>query len=129
MKCINCKKDVDPNDPNKFIEKYIQGNGNCFPIITYTEEKIIFDASEISPGESEKTCLDYGKSIFYGDYQCSTKPSNTFYVLNNEENTGVVEYCDRACSTCNGEKNSFTQDTNCIECSDGYFKTEFNVAW
>ena len=124
MKCINCKKDVDPNDPNKFIEKYIQGNGNCFPIITYTEEKIIFDASEINPGESEKTCLDYGKSIFYGDYQCSTKPSNTFYVLNNEENTGVVEYCDRACSTCNGEKNSFTQDTNCIECSDGYFKTE-----
>ena len=124
MNCISCKKEVDPSDPNKFIEKHIQGNGNCFPIITYTEEKIIFDVSEIYPGENRKTCLDYGKSIFYGEYQCSAKPLNTFYVLNNEENTGVIKYCDDACSSCHGEKNSITQDTNCIECSEGYFKTE-----
>lgn len=124
MNCIGCKKEVDPNDPNNFIEKYIQGNGNCFPIISYTKEKIIFDVSDINPGESETTCLDYGKSIFFGEYQCSIKPLNTFYVLDNEENTGVVEYCDDACSSCNGEKNNITQDTNCIECSEGYFKTE-----
>ena len=124
MNCISCKKEVDPNDPNNLIEKYIQGNGNCFPIIIYTEEKITFDVSDINIGESEKTCLDYGKSIFFGEYQCSSKPPNTFYVLDNEENTGVVKYCDGACSSCLGEKNSITQDTNCIECSEGYFKTE-----
>ena len=74
MNCISCQKEVDPNNPNNFIEKYIQGNGNCFPIITYTNEKIIFNISEINTGEIEKTCLGYGKSIFYGEYQCRSKP-------------------------------------------------------
>ena len=124
MNCVTCKKEIDPNDSNNLIEIYIQVDGNCFPIITYSNEKIIFDASEINSGEIEKTCLDYGKSIIYGEYQCIIKPLNTYYVLNNEENTGVIEYCDDACSTCNGEKNILSQDTNCIDCSIGYYKTE-----
>ena len=122
MNCLTCKKDIDPNDSNNFIEKYIQGDGNCFPIITYTQEKIIFNISEINTGEEEKTCLGYGKSIIYGEYHCIYKPTNSFYVLNNAENTGVIEYCNEACNSCIGKK--IGQDTNCIDCSDGYFKTE-----
>ena len=124
MNCLICNKDIDPNDSTKLIEKYIQGNGNCFPIITYTTEKIIFNISEINTGEEEKTCLSYGKSIIYGEYECIEKPLNTFYVLDNEENTGVIEYCDEACNSCIEKKDIITQNTNCIDCSDGYFKTE-----
>ena len=123
MGCINCKKDVDPNDSNILIEKYIQYDGNCFPIILYTQEKIIFNISEINTGEIEKTCYDYGKTIIYGEYHCISKPSNTYYIINNEENTGVIDYCDISCSSCNGAKNMITLDTNCIDCSEGYFKT------
>ena len=124
MSCLTCKNKVDPNDSNNLIEKYIEMEGNCFPIITYTNEKIIFNVSEINSEEIEKTCLDYGKSIIYGEYHCISKPSNTFYVLNNEENTGVVEYCDEACNSCNGKKDILNDETNCIECSEGYYKTE-----
>ena len=124
MNCLTCKKEVDPNDSNNLIEKYIQVDENCFPIITYTNEKIIFNISEISSEENEKTCLDFGKSIKYGEYQCIIKPTNTFYVLNNGENTGVIDYCDESCETCNGGKNLINEDTNCIECSAGYYKTE-----
>ena len=124
MNCLICKKDIDPNDSTKLIEKFIQGDGNCFPIITYTTEKIIFNVSEIYEGEERKTCLDYGKSIFYGQYECNEKPTNTFYVLDNEENTGVIEFCDESCNSCHGKKDNITQDTNCIVCSERYFKTE-----
>ena len=82
MNCIICKKDVDPNNSNNLIDKYIQGNGNCFPIITNTQEKIIFNISEINTGEIEKTCLEYGKSIIYGEYQYIPKPTVYFYALN-----------------------------------------------
>ena len=68
MGCINCKKDVDPNDSSILIDKYIQIEGNCFPIIIYTQEKIIFNISEINTEEIEKTCYDYGKTIIYGKY-------------------------------------------------------------
>ena len=124
MNCLTCKKEADPNDSNNLIEKYIQVEGNCFPIIKYNNEKITFNASDTDSEKMEKTCLDYGKSIIYGEYQCNTRPSNTFYVLNNEENTGVVEKCDEACNSCNGKKDTINDDTNCIECSEGYYKTE-----
>ena len=124
MNCLACKKKVEPNDSNNLIDTFIQVEGNCFPIIIYTNEKIIFNISEINSVEFEKTCLDYGKSIIYGEYQCITKTQNTFYVLSNEENTGVVEYCDDSCNSCNGKKDIINEDTNCIECSEGYYKTE-----
>ena len=124
MNCLKCAKDEDPDDPNIFIENKILLEANCFPIIEYTEEKITFDISEISTGESEKSCLDYDKSIIYGDYQCITKPTNSYYVLNNDDNTGVLKYCDNACATCNGGKIWLIPDTNCITCAEGYYKTE-----
>ena len=51
MNCISCNKGVDPYDSNNLIEKYIQVEGNCFPIITYSKEKIIFNISEINHGK------------------------------------------------------------------------------
>jgi len=87
--------------------------------------KYILDTSINDSEENIKSCHDYSKTIFYGEYKCSNhKPFNTYYVLNNDQNTGIIKYCDEACSTCNGQKNVVTQDTNCILCKDGYFKTE-----
>ena len=124
MNCLTCKKIEDLNNSNNLIENKIQLEGNCFPIISYTEEKITFDISVLETGETEKSCLDYSKAIFHGQYKCINKELNYFYVLNNEQNTGVVKSCDIACANCNGEKNEITQDTNCINCAGGYYKTE-----
>ena len=124
MNCLTCKKVIDPNNSNNLIENKIQLEANCFPIITYTAEKITFDITILNIGETEKSCLDYSYVIVYGQYKCITKKNNYFYVLNNEKNTGVVKRCNEACATCNGEKNEITQDTNCITCTEGYYKTQ-----
>ena len=124
MNCIQCKKEPDSTNPSHLIDKYIQNEGNCFPIITYTNEKILFNVSEINTAEMIKSCLDFGKGIKYTEYKCISKPSNTYYVLDNEENTGIFQYCDVACSSCNRGKNLITLDTNCIDCTTGYYKTE-----
>ena len=124
MNCLKCEKVVDPNDSNNLIENKIQIEGNCFPIITYTEEKIIFDVTELNIEQTQKSCFDYGKVIIYGEYQCKEKLDNYYYVLNNDQNTGVVKKCDISCSSCNGGKNTLTGDTNCINCADGYYKTQ-----
>ena len=124
MNCLKCTKGEDPNDSNNLIENKIKVEGNCFPILTYTEEKIIFDIKEINIEQNEKSCLDYGKVILHGEYQCITKQDNYYYVLNNNENTGVVKKCDISCASCNGDKNTLTGDTNCIKCADGYYKTQ-----
>ena len=124
MNCLTCAKGEDPNDSNNLIENKIQIESNCFPIMTYTEEKITFDISKLGTGETEKSSLDYSKVILYGTYKCITKQDNYFYVLNTDENTGVVKQCDISCATCNGEKNAITQDTNCITCAEGYYKTQ-----
>ena len=119
MNCLTCKKDINTNDENTIlIDSY------CFPIKAYTEEKIIFDISVLNIEETEKTCLDYGKAIIQGEYKCITKESNYYYVLSDNENTGIIKKCDEACESCNGEKNQITQDTNCINCVEGYYKTE-----
>ena len=129
MNCLKCKKEKDPNNGNILIDKYIFINDNCFPFETYTENKIIFNIADITMNsnlnENLKTCLDYNLSIFYEQYECIEKPENTYYVLDNEENTGVIKECNEACSTCNGEASSV--DTNCIICKEGYFKTEDSV--
>ena len=124
MNCLKCEKGIDSEDSNNLIENKIKIEGNCFPIITYTEEKIIFDIAELSLEEIEKSCFDYGKAILNGEYQCIEKEENYYYVLNNDENTGVVKKCDIACASCNGDKNILTGDTNCINCASGYYKTQ-----
>ena len=86
--------------------------------------KIIFDISELNIGEIQKTCLSYGKAIKFGEYKCISKPENYYYVLNNEENTGLIKQCDISCETCQNGKSELTGDTNCITCKMGYFKTE-----
>ena len=124
MNCLKCKKGEDPNDSNNSIDNQIQIDNNCFPIITYTNEKITFDTSDMSSGEIEKSCFDYGKAIIPGKYECIEKPTNYFYVVQDDNNTGVIQLCDEACSTCNWGKNNLTNNTNCINCTEGYFKTQ-----
>ena len=124
MNCLTCKKGVDPSNSNNLIDNQIQIEGNCFPIITNTEEKINFDITDLSIGETEKTCLEYGLSIIFGEYKCISKPENSYYVVNNNENTGVIKLCDISCATCNNGKIISTGDTNCITCKEGYFKKE-----
>ena len=111
MECIQCKD-----------ESMIKNEQNCFPIIIYEENKIIFNVSEIDHMKENGTCLYFNKSILYNTYECIPKPDKTYYVLTNEHNTGVVKYCNPACDSCFGEGN--LQDTNCLKCSEGYFKTE-----
>ena len=88
MECLECK------DSNIQVEK------NCFPIMEYGEKKIVFDIAEIEPGIGIGSCLNFGLSIFNGEYKCITKPENTYYVLNGSMNTGVIKYCHEACKTC-----------------------------
>ena len=84
MNCLKCKKGEDPNDSNNSIDNQIQIDNNCFPIITYTNEKITFDTSDMSSGEIEKSCFDYGKAIIPGKYECIEKPTNYFYVVQDD---------------------------------------------
>ena len=124
MNCLKCKKEADPNDSNNLVDNHILIESNCFPILLYTAEKITFDISYLSTGETEKSCHSYGQAIIYGEYKCISKPTNYYYVLNNEENTGIINICDISCTTCNEGKNILTGNPNCLTCSNGYFKTE-----
>ena len=132
--CLICSEKENYNDINQIInmnclkckreDEYIKIDSNCFPILTYSDEKIIFDITELNTGEIQKTCLSYGKAIIFGEYKCISKPVNYYYVLNNEENTGLIKKCDNSCATCENGRNDLTCDTNCLTCESGYFKTE-----
>ena len=100
----------------------IKNEDNCFPVISYSKTKISFNISEIDPDTKIGNCLYFSKSIFYGEIECIPKPEHTFYVLNNEDNTGVIKNCSIACDFCLGDYT--VQDTNCLNCSSGYYKTE-----
>ena len=119
MNCLECKK--DEND----LDKYIKVNNNCFTISDYAEDKINFDTSLINLNDDNKikTCLYYNLSIIYGEYECKTKPTNSYYI-NTENNYGIIKLCDTSCATCNEGKDTLTGNTNCLTCSDGYYKKE-----
>ena len=111
MECLSCK---DSNAMIKF-EK------NCFNIIQYDENRIIFNITEMKSNEIG-TCLYFNKSIYNGKYNCIDKPEHTYFVLNGSDNTGVIKNCSISCKSCYGESNNET--TNCIECAEDYYKTE-----
>ena len=116
MECITCK------DYNSSQKTMIKIDNNCFNIIQYDESKIIFNISEMQQ-DILGTCLFFKKAIYYDNYECIDKPNNTYYILDSsDENTGVIKNCSEACDTCLGEGNN--QNTNCIQCAQGYFKTE-----
>ena len=108
MKCLTCKNGMIKNEEN------------CFPVEEYESNKITFNINEIDSSKTIGTCLDLNKAIFYETYECISKPSNTYYVISNEDNTGVIKNCDIACDECHGEKTE--EDTNCINCASGYSK-------
>ena len=120
MNCLECKKNTDGSDI------YIKVEKNCFAFIDYEQDKITFDTSLINtkPSDKVKTCLNYELSIFYGQYECKSKPTNSYFIKNNGDNTGIIEYCDTACATCDEGADILTGNTNCLTCSDGYYKTE-----
>ena len=120
MQCIQCKKEF--NQYYILEETMIQIENNCFPIVEYSKEKIIFNISELSLGKIYGSCLDFNLSIRYQKYQCIPRKIHTFYVLNNINNTGIIKDCDIACNTCFDEGN--TNNTNCLSCNSEYFKTE-----
>ena len=70
----------------------------------FSDNWISFELTETNSGESEKNCLDYGKAIIEGQYQCIEKPENSYYVISGDDNTGVIKLCYIACSTCNSGK-------------------------
>ena len=130
--CLSCNEEEERDSEGKLInmkcteckdkDQMIKNEGNCFPIITYINSSIVFNISEIDPNNILGNCLYFNKSIFYGESECIDKPINTFYVLNDSENTGVIKKCDIACNSCYGEK--INNDTNCIECANDYYKIE-----
>ena len=72
---MKCEKCLDQESIEKTMIKYEE---NCFNIIEYEQNKIIFDISEINPDKEFGTCLDFGKSIFYNSYECISKPAHIF---------------------------------------------------
>ena len=94
-------------------------------IIQYNESKIFFNISEIEPNSNHLgTCLHFGKAIYFGEYKCIDKPNNSYYVLNNDENTGVIKNCQEFCNNCPNE------NINCLECPNECVKSkeiEINV--
>ena len=119
MGCSSC------NDSFIFVKiSTSEFDGFCFPKIVYEENKITFDISEYDSANTEGSCFYFQKSIFYGNNSCSEKPPRTYYKINNEHNTGIIEYCNIACSSC--DKREEEGNTNCIDCSNGYFKTEYS---
>ena len=121
MQCNECKQNL-PIDNSNATPLMIQNEGNCFPVIEYSQNKIRFNITEIDPEINIGTCLDFNKTIFYGEEICKPKPDKTFYVLNNNENTGVIKNCSDACDYCLGDYTS--GNTNCLNCSFGYYKKE-----
>ena len=128
--CLNCLSGKELGDTGNLInmkcsqclDNMIKVEENCFPKIDYSSDKITFDISEINSENTIGTCLSFNKAIFYDSYECIVRPEHTFYVVSGSDNTGVIKYCDSACDTCLGEK--IGEDTNCINCAVGYYKTE-----
>ena len=113
MECSECKD--SQNDKKTMIKV----NNNCFKIIQYDENQIIFNISEIKPDNPFGNCFAFGKAIFYGQYECIDKPNNTYFALNNNSNTGVIRDCQKVCGSCENKG-----DRNCIECSTNCNKEE-----
>ena len=117
MECLSCK---DFNNEDKTMIKIEK---NCFSIIQYDENRIAFNINEMNSNEIG-SCLYFNKSIYYGQYNCIDKPENAYYVLNGNNNTGVIKNCDISCKSCYGENNE--ESTNCIECTQNYSKTKYS---
>ena len=108
-------------DSIDIVKSNIFSENNCFKTIEYNETRIRFDIIGININITG-SCLYFNKSIYYGKFNCIEKPENSYYVLNGIENTGVIKDCNESCKSCYGE--STEGNTNCIECAEGYFKTE-----
>jgi hypothetical protein len=80
MSCLTCIE----------TPQMIKNEENCFPVDIYQNDKITFNINEIDSTKTIGNCYDFGKAIFHGTYECISKPSNRFYVLNNVEGKNSV---------------------------------------
>ena len=131
MECIKCKVS---NSSEKIM---IKMDNNCFYIVKYDGEKIIFNASEIRPDNHLVTCMDFGKVIYYGEYVYECKERlNTYSVLTDKnENTDIIKNSMEISN--NSLDNSNNKNTNNIliikddsdtkELNTDEFKNEKNI--
>ena len=94
---------------------------NCFPLVKNTENEIIFNISSLTafyPENTTGTCYMFNKTIYANSSECIEKPENTYYVINDVNNTGVIKNCSEACKSC--EIGNTPENTNCLECANGY---------
>ena len=111
MKCTQCSfryldisHELGMEMENMSKSLMIKNGDNCFPVVVYDHYKITFNLSEIYQRIENGNCLFFNKSIYSGENECIEKPENTFYILNNGENNGVIKNCSEACNTCFGQK-------------------------
>ena len=104
-------------------------NNNCFKIVQYAQEKIIFNVSEIWPDNHLATCTDFGKVIYYGEYECVDKSNNTYYALNdNNDNADIIE--NNIEITNNNLDKSNEKNSKAIEFTKDYDETkEFETSY
>jgi hypothetical protein len=62
MNCLTCGKEVDQS--NNIIENKIKIDLNCYPILIYTDEKVIFNISELGTEETQKHALIMEKQLY-----------------------------------------------------------------
>ena len=109
MDCLTCPKNYI------FFKYYNEQNfRNCYYVISY-KSKIFY-----SPNNQLISCKIFSKYIIENTNECIDELKEGHYVSNNE--TNILSLCHSSCKTCN---NKYTDnDTNCLICSSGYFKTE-----
>ena len=87
---------------------------NCYyPIDNKT--KIFY-----TPNYQITSCKNFSKYIIENTNECIDELKEGYYVSNNE--TNILSLCHSSCKSCYG--NYTDDDTNCSNCSIGYYKTE-----
>ena len=109
------------SDNNEEDIKVIKLGQNCFLSLKNTENEITFNISTLTgiyPKNTTCTCFMFNKTIYANGFECIEKPKNTYYVINNDNNSGVIKNCSKSCKSC--EIGNTPNNTNCLECAEGY---------
>ena len=126
-KCYkNCKTCSEEGDNQKMNcetckENQIKYDNNCFDIVEYSIKS--FNYPENNNINNITNCYEkFGLYIKEDSNECIPLPKEKegYYISNNQ--TGLLSKCHNNCLSCYGEGNN--ENTNCIECAQGYYKTE-----
>ena len=126
-KCYkNCKTCSERGDNQKMNcetckENQIKYDNNCFDIVDFSIKS--FNYSENDDIYNTTSCYEKFRLYIKEDSnECIPLPKEEegHYISNNI--TGLLSKCHINCFSCYGEGNN--ENTNCIECAQGYYKTE-----